>query len=254
MAQIPIALQIFSCRDEAARDLAGVIDQVAEMGYAGVEFAGFYGHTAGEVAKMLEPTGMQVCGSHVKYHEFISEELGRAIEYHKQINCDRMIIPHIPKEKRDRRESCLETAAWLTEMTARLREQGMKTGFHCHADDFEPLDGGQTAWDLFRDHTPDDFIMQFDVGNAMNGGADPVEAIRAIPGRGETLHLKTFAKGTTNETVISEDDEVPWPQVFEAAEQVAGVQWYIVEQGKHPTYSGLEAAQHCLANLRAMGK
>ena len=46
MEQRPIAYQVYSARDEAQQDLAAVLRQLADMGYDGVEFAGFYGHSA----------------------------------------------------------------------------------------------------------------------------------------------------------------------------------------------------------------
>ena len=39
-------LQMFSVRDVTEQDMEGALRQVAEMGYASVEFAGFMGHPA----------------------------------------------------------------------------------------------------------------------------------------------------------------------------------------------------------------
>ena len=49
-----LALQLYTLREECEADLAGVLGRVGEIGYAGVEFAGLHGHTADEVARMLE--------------------------------------------------------------------------------------------------------------------------------------------------------------------------------------------------------
>ena len=46
MEKRPVAYQIYSARDEAAKDLNAVLAALKEMGYDGVEFAGFYGHSA----------------------------------------------------------------------------------------------------------------------------------------------------------------------------------------------------------------
>ncbi|MDF2441058.1 MAG: hypothetical protein JWN98_2042, partial [Abditibacteriota bacterium] len=40
MSRIPIALQLYSVREDCKRDLPGTLKAVAEMGYEGVEFAG----------------------------------------------------------------------------------------------------------------------------------------------------------------------------------------------------------------------
>ena len=50
--KIPIAVQLYSIRQIAQKDLAGVLAQVAKLGFKGVEFAGYYGHEAPAVRKM----------------------------------------------------------------------------------------------------------------------------------------------------------------------------------------------------------
>ena len=40
--RIPIALQLYSVRDDCAGDLSLTLQAVAQMGYEGVEFAGYY--------------------------------------------------------------------------------------------------------------------------------------------------------------------------------------------------------------------
>ena len=46
MARIPIALQLYSVREDCKKDLPGVLEKVAKMGYEGVEFAGYYDYSA----------------------------------------------------------------------------------------------------------------------------------------------------------------------------------------------------------------
>ena len=45
MKKFPVALQLYSVRDDMAADFAGTLEKVAGMGYQGVEFAGLYDHT-----------------------------------------------------------------------------------------------------------------------------------------------------------------------------------------------------------------
>ena len=45
MKKFPVAIQIYSVRDDAQANLFGTLKKLKEMGYDGVEFAGLYGHT-----------------------------------------------------------------------------------------------------------------------------------------------------------------------------------------------------------------
>ena len=41
MKTIPVALQMFTLREESSKDFTGTLKKVAELGYEGIEFAGY---------------------------------------------------------------------------------------------------------------------------------------------------------------------------------------------------------------------
>ena len=59
----PVAIQVYSVRDDAAADMMGTLKKIADMGYDGVEFAGFYGYGAEEIRAELDklPNWVEVC-------------------------------------------------------------------------------------------------------------------------------------------------------------------------------------------------
>ena len=70
-----IGLQMISVKDRNAQDMCDVLDQIGEIGYAGVEFArGFYGKTVEEIQTVLDKWGMQAIGNHV-YLELIEKDI-----------------------------------------------------------------------------------------------------------------------------------------------------------------------------------
>ncbi|MEG0768111.1 MAG: sugar phosphate isomerase/epimerase, partial [Clostridia bacterium] len=89
-----IAYQIYSAREDAEKDLCGVLRQLKQMGYDGVEFAGFYGHTAEEVAGMLQKTSLQAISSHVAF-SLIEQDMFGVIAYHLEIGCQYIAIPYL---------------------------------------------------------------------------------------------------------------------------------------------------------------
>ncbi|HVR82869.1 MAG TPA: twin-arginine translocation signal domain-containing protein, partial [Planctomycetota bacterium] len=48
---IPIGLQLYSVRDVLGKDFEGTLKKVAEMGFEGVEFAGYYNKDAPTLRK-----------------------------------------------------------------------------------------------------------------------------------------------------------------------------------------------------------
>lgn len=255
MSRIPLAVQLYSVREECAKDLPGVLRAVAAMGYEGVEFAGFHEHAAEDVRAMLDQHSLKCAGSHARLETLTEGQFDQTVAYHKTIGCGHVVVPWLPEERRDSESACMATAALFTSLTNALAEHDMLAGYHCHGFDVKPINGGASDWELIATHTPANFIMQYDTGNGMEGGADPVEPIRRHPGRAVTLHLKEFNAGSDAGHGMSAvgDGDVPWADVFAAAREVGGTKWYIVEQEGHTTLSPMDAIARGIENLHAMG-
>ena len=80
MKQIPVAVQLYSVRDEAEKDFAGTVKKIAEMGYDGVELAGLYGLSTQEVLQALKEAGIPAVSAHVPIDEFEKEKERRIRE------------------------------------------------------------------------------------------------------------------------------------------------------------------------------
>jgi sugar phosphate isomerase/epimerase len=250
MAQIPIALQLYSVREDCAKDLPGVLKAVAGMGYAGVEFAGYYGHTAEQLRAMLDDLGLKCCGTHIGIDTLLGDALPATAEFNQKLGNEFLIVPGLSHERTRSKEAWLETAGLMNQIAERLKPLGLKTGYHNHHTEFHELDGA-LPWDIFFGNTSQDVVMQFDTGNAMHGGAEAGPFLRRYPGRALTVHLKEYS--ATNDQALIGEGEVKWAEIFELCETVAGTQWYIVEQESY-AYPPLECVDRCLKNLRAMGK
>jgi len=249
---IPVGLQLYSVRDDAANDLFSVLEQVKAMGYDGVEFADYYGHEAGPIREALDRIGLKVAGAHVPLSAFDDDKFDATVEFHKAIGCTNLVIPWLPEEMRNSVASAEATGAKLSQLSDRLRPLGLRTGFHVHGGDVAPLENGESAWSIIGRTTPADFIMQWDTHNGVSGGADAVQPIRDLPGRGQTTHLKEWSGPNGGEPIGK--GEIPWHDVFEACENGAGTEWYIVEHESYSGMSPLDAVRACREGLRALGR
>lgn len=246
MGKIPVAVQLYCVRHECERDLPGTIAQIAKAGFDGVEFAGFHGHGATEVRKIVEDNGLKVAGAHVPIESLIGDELPKTIEYHLELGNRFLIIPYLPESYRGSKAAWLKTAGLVNELAAALRPHGLRTGYHNHNFEFTPVDG-EIPWDTFFGNTDPDVVMQFDTGNALDGGGIAADFLGRYPGRATTVHLKESPDG-----LIGEGD-VNWEEVFRLCEQPGNTEWYIVEQ-EGDKYPPLEYVDRWLQKLRALGK
>lgn len=249
MAKIPIGLQLYSVREDCARDLPGVLDQVAKMGYVGVEFAGYHGRSAAELRAMLDDRGLRCCGTHTGIQTVQDDQLQATIEFALTLGIPYLVVPGLPEAWRNSRDAWRRTAEFFNALSDKLAPHRLLCGYHNHHIEFTPMDG-ELPWDTFFGNTNCDVVMQLDTGNAMHGGADPIPFLQKYPGRALTVHVKEFSK--TNPQALVGEGDMDWAKFFPLCREVGGTEWYIVEQESY-AYPPLECVARCLENLRKMG-
>lgn len=243
--KIPVGVQLYSVRDQTPKDMGKVLAEISRIGYKGVEFAGYFNHSAEELRKMLDDNGLVACGTHTPYDSILPAKLEETIAFNKTLGNQYLIVPWMEGKSK---QEWLDKAKLFNEVSDKVRKHKMWVGYHAHAHDFQKFEG-ISAWDLFFGNTKKDVVMQLDTSNCREGGADPVEVLKKYPGRARTIHIK--ANGGGPEAVIGED-KVNWPEVFKFCETKGGTQWYVVEHetSKEP----MKTVERSFQALKAMGK
>ena len=120
----------------------------------------------------------------------------------------------------------------LTTAVEQLKPHGLTAGFHNHQTEWAPLDGGPRVMDILAANTPKEFVLQFDVGTAMDAGVDGVAWIRANPGRIKSMHLKDWAPADKTQDkgyrVLFGEGVTPWKALLAEAESIGGVEFYLM--------------------------
>lgn len=248
--KVPIAVQLYSVRQIAEKDLASVLAQVKKIGFQGVEFAGYYGHGAPEVKKMLSDNGLKVAGTHTALDLLQGDNFDKTVEYMKVIGNKNIIVPSLPQKYRASVDAWKQTAGMFNELSDKLQPHGMIIGYHNHTAEFEKIDG-QTPLEVFYNAAKPAVKVQLDVGHARRAGADPVQFLKKYAGRVVSIHIKEFSPDKPE--VPLGEGVIDWKGVFTALESKPGIEWYIVEEeGKSCVEYG--CIQDSLARLHKMGK
>ena len=251
MSRIPIALQLYSVREACQADFPKTLKAVTDMGYEGVDFAGYYGYEARAIRTMLDDLGLGVAGCHTGINTLMGDELGKTVEFNRILGNKYLVVPGLPDEYRNSADAWKRTAELFNEIAAKLAPEGMVTGYHNHMVEFTPYADGKTGWDILYSSTGPGVVMQIDLGNALHGGGDPVTYLKRYPRRATTVHLKEYA--ADKDLVLIGDGDVAWQEVFDVVESQGATDWYVVEQENYP-YPPLESAERSLKALKAMGK
>ncbi len=185
------SLQLYSVRDFTEKDLADTMEKVAEIGYTGVEFAGFFGHSAEEVKAMLEHTGLVCTGTHSGWEDLTPTRIMDTIAYHKAIGNPHYIVPGADLgslEKIDRFAKVMNFAKPI------LEAEGISLGYHNHSHEFVVMPWGSTIHSELERRI--DMAFEIDTYWAWNAGLDPIAVLERLQHRLPVIHLKDgFAGG-----------------------------------------------------------
>jgi len=231
---IPICLQLYSVRRDCGKDIDAAMKQVAEMGFEGVEFAGYYkyGNDPKALKKKLDELGLKAPATHIRTSSFVGDNLKKTIDFHKTIGCKFLIVPGDGAFSHPERSK--ELAETFNKAAEALKAEGMYCGYHNHKGEFRK-DGDKTYWDLFAERTSEDVVLQQDVGWTVAAGLDPAALIRKHPGRTKITHFKpTVVGGDEGKKHFIGQDSVNWKEVIAACREVGGTEWFTVEQESYP--------------------
>ncbi len=212
------SVQLYSVKTLSAVDFEAAIKAAAEIGYEGIEFAGFYGHTAQEVKGWLDKYGVVASSAHVPATE-VFDTPEQTIEFHKAIGNDFIICPMWAMKSV---EDVKALADNFKKVAPIYKAAGMRLGYHNHDFEFNKHEG-RCYIDIFAELC--DVELEFDVYWVYRGGADPVEYLKKYSSRISLFHAKDgdMENGKTLGT-----GGVDMKAVFETVKDLQ-LDWAIVE-------------------------
>jgi sugar phosphate isomerase/epimerase len=250
---LPVGLELFSVRDELAKDDMGTVRAVAGMGYQVVEFfAPYYDWTpehARQMRKLMDDLGIRCYSTHNNIQNYNAGALPKAIELNQILGSRYLVLASAGRVTS--LDGWKKVAAQLTEFSAKLKPAGLRTGYHNHQAEFTPVEG-KRPMEVLAANTPADVMLQLDVGTCVEAGSDPVAWIKANPGRIRSIHCKDWAPGADKAyRVLFAEGVSPWKAIFDAAESVGGVEYYLIEQ-EGSRFPPMETAQRCIDTWKKM--
>ena len=246
MAQQPIALQLYTVRDETARDFAGTLRRVAEMGYPAVEFAGYGGLPANQLVSLLAELGLQAASTHIGFAA-LEQRLDAELDFCQALGCQYLVLPALPPEQRGE-ERIRALSAWFNEAGQRCRERGITFAYHNHNFDFARSDD-RFLLDLLLENTDPTLVaLECDVYWAAFAGVDPASYLQRWSGRVPLLHLKDMASDRRFTEVG--DGTLDMSTICRTA-SAGGTRWYIIENDQ-PRLPSLESAHRSLEYLSGL--
>jgi len=236
-ANPPVGLQLYSLRDQFAKDVPGTLDKVRDFGFKKVELAGTYGLTPEKFKAELDARKLQAVSGHFPFKRF-QTDLEGIVKEAKVFGLEYVGCAWIDHQGAFDEKTCRDAIATFNKAGEALAKEGMKFFYHTHGYEFQPQGKG-TLFDLMMTETNPKFVnFEMDVFWIVHAGQDPVKLMEKYPGRWALTHLKGMKDSTptgllTGGSDVSNDvpigtGKIDYVPIFKAAAK-AGVKHHFIE-------------------------
>lgn len=249
-ANLPMAaLQLYTLREQAALDFPGVLSQVAEMGYVGVEPAGLHGHPASEIRKVLDDLGLQVSSTHGPLPD--EEKAVAGLEDHVILGSAELYVS-LGRDWFSSPDQVLRAADRMATGALACNKVGIRLGYHNHWWEFATQPDGRSYYAAFLDALTArglELPLEVDLYWVKVGGADPAELIKDLSSAVTHVHVKDGPATVEEPMVALGEGVMDLPVILRAS---GSLRWHIVELDRCATDMA-EAAGKSIAYLSDQG-
>lgn len=189
VARPKIGVQLYTLRSMMAQDLPGTLSAVAAIGYAEVEFAGYFDVAPREVKRAFEDVGLAAPASHIGALS-ARDNPGPLIEAAATVGHETLVIAWLPPEERQTMDQWRGWADVINRFAAQCRSAGLKFAYHNHDFEFAPIDGVKPFDTLLQRCDPALVDFELDLYWTALAGEYPGAVLAANPARFPMCHVK----------------------------------------------------------------
>lgn len=248
-----IGIQLYSLRDDMAKNADATLEAVAKIGYSFIETYGygngkFFGKTPKEFSRQVNDLGMKMTSSHTGFGIYNNDSseawdaVKRNMEDTREAGSKWIVQAGYPGGG----YTTLNQVEKLAEIFNRVGELAktfdLKFAYHNHREEFRAIED-QIPYQKYIELTDPSLVtFQMDIGHVANEMADYRAYLQLYPGRFGNLHIRDTNVKTKVATEFG-NGNVALEEVFKLF-QHAGVEDYYVEQEEY-NYTPLESLKMC---------
>lgn len=194
----PISVQLYSLRELAKQDFVSVLKKVADIGYVGVEPAGFWDLTPQEFLKIIDDLGLKMFSSHSPWARI--NNLDETMETASILGLKKIICGYGADDFKDM-DSIKKTAENTCIMQEKLAQNGFTLFQHNHEFEFQRIDG-KLKYEIYRELCPKVKYQMDCFWSTGLGKEDPVEMLKLFKDDVISIHMKD---GVSEQRVAGND-------------------------------------------------
>lgn len=224
-----IGIQLYSVRQAASKNFLQTVRNIADMGYEGIQFAGFFDTPSSELKKVMDEKKIAAAGAHIPFHMLEDKQLAQTLQYNEEIGNFFIICPVLPEGYRSA-DGYKRAAERFNRIGEICKKEGFTFGYHNHHFEFERFHD-TTGFELLFENTDPDLVkMELDCFWVTYAGLIPEDLMEKYQNRIVSLHVKdmTVKEGKKISTELG-NGTLDIKGMLEIGDKF-GVEWFTVEQ------------------------
>jgi sugar phosphate isomerase/epimerase len=218
-----IAIQLYTVRNELKNDFLGTLEKIAELGYKGVEFAGYFGENSpNELKTILDNLGLIACGNYGSL-DALTEPDNEIYNYAKVLGLKYITSGLDSQKLKDDFNSCVEICK---KACAVAKTKDIEICYHAHADEFLISVRETHAMTALLNSVPE-MLFEADTAWIHLGNENVMSYLQAYANRIPLLHVKDV-KSNDSFTELGKGI-LSFHDILEFAE-TNKIKWVIYEQ------------------------
>jgi sugar phosphate isomerase/epimerase len=243
-----IGLQLYTVRDAMAKDPAGSLARVAQIGYTSVEgtYSGpgqFFSVNTKDFAGMLKSSGLIMPSCHYRLGEELvngKQQAGtilngweKAVDDAAEIGLKYMVCAYLSDAERGTLDHYKKVADDFNKAAEVCKKAGIQFTYHNHDFEFIQQDG-KYPYEILLNNTDKDLVkMEMDMYWMTKANQNPGKMINEHPGRFPLWHIKDMDKTADRSFTEVGNGTINFKEIFTHANK-AGLQYFFVEEDKCP--------------------
>ena len=188
---LPLALQLYTVREQLDKDFEGTIRQIAGMGYGAVEpYNGAFlqGDQAKETLRLFKELGLTVPSFHADLP--LGDAQQRVIDTAQMFDAQYVVMPWVAPDTFATPDSISQFADRLNEAAHALAAHNLTLAYHNHWFEAHTMEGGDYGLALLLEKVTLSVMFEIDLYWIRTGGQNPAEVLKRFGDRVPLLHIK----------------------------------------------------------------
>lgn len=227
MSLLKIGCQLIIFGERNRTDFKGVLRDVADSGYAGIETGVSATIKGSELKSLLESHGLLLSGIHMGFNE-TANQIDEAIDYAKEAGTKYLMVSGVGDTNKGL-VTYDEAAEVFNKAGEKCHKAGLVFCYHNHSWEFKKYDGVTALVRLYERTDPKYVYACVDTYWVQHGGESPVDFLEKYKDRVGYMHFKDMQNNTFCEIG---QGIIDFPGVMKVLSQVKNLEWLTVEQDR----------------------